>query len=297
MSGRRKPQSMEERLAARAKRLTQRDGEIARRSYLRMYNRMAGRLNTAFTVIAFMESIYEFLTQDVDAVVRDTLRAIGLDWRDDDQLSVDGLSAVISRMTGIHFSNVLDPAAIKADILAEAASRVEDATGFRPTTFEPVALKAEFVTFVTESIKENSLVGSGARIATMAKHVAWDAKRRGYTDFAQDGWAVHLRRWNNRAAQKTYSENFKQAWKLRAMWVRQWNPGQENFGPWSHVVSKKRIWKTWKKNQRIYRVAMEQDAPGIAQYGAARFIPDRVPFGTQYAPTDMRRKMPRRLKL
>ena len=237
-----------------------------------------------------LREIYDFFAQDIPVIVRETLRAIGLDWRDDDPLNRVGLAQVISRMTGITFRDVFDPQIIREDIISEIGNRIHDATGFRPASFEPAELRQGFSGFVMSGIKDNTFTGPALRIVTQAQHVAWDAKRLGF-EFAEEGWSVHLRRWNWREGQKKYLMQHKQAWVLQALWVRQYSPRVGKFGPWKHVASKKKIWYTWKRNQMRWKIAISENKPFLIDT-VKSFVSQHVPATTQYASSGRKWAMP-----
>jgi len=214
------------------------------RKWLTRFN----NFNSLITVALIGAAVYDFVHNDLPIVARETLRAMGLDYRDDDELSIAGFTAVMARQTGIPFRDLSDATKTKEDLAAFAFDGIYQATGFRPTSLEPEQFKADLVNFLLNEIANPSNAAPGIDFVNQVKKVARDAKRENANSFLPLGWSEHLSRWTHREAQRDFAATHNQVWSFDNLVYRDhWTPhvrpvaGAETVKA-AHDHNKRHVW-------------------------------------------------------
>lgn len=187
--------------------------KIVKRSTRKLVSRLL-LIGNVITVVEIIQTLRQWFSEDIPVVARETLRAMGLDYGDDDELSVAGFTGVVSRQSGVPFRDLSDAEATKEDLGNFAFEGIYQATGFRPTSLEPEEFKAELVDFLLQEIESPTNAVPGVQFVEQIKKVAKDAKRNEATTIAPLGWQTHLRMWNQREAQRAYGNTHKQVWSF-----------------------------------------------------------------------------------
>ena len=218
--------------------------KIAKRGTRKIISRFL-LVGNVLTVVGIIQTLRDWFNEDIPTVARETLRAMGLDYGDDDELSVAGFTSVVARQTGVPFTDLSDAEATKRDLASFAFEGMYQATGFRPTSLDPNQFKQQLTDFVLAQIESPTNAIPGVDFVNQIKKVAKDAKRMESTTIAPLGWQTHLRLWNQREAQRSYGNTHKQVWSFANLVYR------DHWTPHVRVVAKEEtIKKAYSHNKR-----------------------------------------------
>jgi hypothetical protein len=210
--------------------------------------RLAVLLSATVTARAITDIVDQFLERDLPVLVYWILRRAGLQIAPGDPLTPEGITAVVSRQTGVEFRDLTDIQKTREDIERAAAKRLEEASGLIVERFTRENLIKSAKQLAVQIVKNEApgalgILGFGSQ----AQKVAKDAYREGGTDSLRRPWSEHLRRWNHREAQRRYDANHSQVWEWGHL------GRTTNRGRFRRYVYEKELKKWWRKNKRQWR--------------------------------------------
>lgn len=244
-----------------AKRQRQQRGAITREtvggwSRRRALAKWLGVANTLFTVAAVVILIRELLSSEIPNMARETMRRMGLDYQDTDELDSVGLTAAISRTSNVHFRDITNTNFVLADIEQHGAALLSELLGVPLQSLQPGDIKRALAGSIEASFNSSNpapILASGF-IARAEKVVQEGHRQNTINEFGVGiSWTPAVDRANHRAAIDRFKLTHKQVWlreELRnkyRQYVRR-APFREEF-----------IKKMWRHNVRIYKSIKKQD--------------------------------------
>lgn len=193
----------------------------------KVLRRLNGWANVVMTVAGIIDFVRDIIATDLPQMARELLRRVGMDYRDDDDLSIDGFQAVLSRQTGIEFNDITSAQQIRDDIEAHVLNRIEEATGFRFSVLSAATIRAELIGAIEQRVTAHAGGTASDPIELIAHtlpgrivRAAREAKRHGFTDSLGASMSHRLQTWNHREAERRYEAWCSVNWRFEDMVTR-----------------------------------------------------------------------------
>lgn len=209
--------------------------------------------SVAFNVAYLIQEVRSWIQTELPVLARETLAKLGLSYGADDPLTIAGLTAVVSRDSGVPLRDLSDATKTLEDVEMFALATFREATGVDLTSLKPDEIREQIQALAVASAQQNappSLVLT-AKFLRQMRNAARDAYRHGNTLSLGAPFSECLYRWHHREAQRTYGRAHIQRWEPDDVVSK-----RKVFGRY-RTVSEEKVQKAWRRNCRIWRKVLK----------------------------------------